>query len=227
MTDCPLCLGPSRQSLLCDGCCKDTFEQRQQRMLCQLCTADMDCGSATNPFRNRLDFSLQPPESRICITCRRNPPSYDWIGCALDDGFPAALMLERFFGRSADISLAPAIASLMWRACQLQESARIDCWIALPATEEQVRLCRCSPAWQLALALARISGIKQRSAWLSLCDPDNATGSAEVSLRASSSVTDKSVALVVARLESLTLIDTAAKALKVAGARRVVVLCAA
>ena len=228
VTDCPLCQGPCAHGKLCEGCWQDTFVQRQQRALCIGCASDLGDSGYFKP--------LSIPSGRyvrqMCRPCQRRPAPYAWIDCALDGRFPEALMLERFSKQRTDLSLAPVLADLVWQSFQnLRRSVPAveapDYWIALPATERQLERCRCSPSHELARALARLSALPLRSGWLAVNDSTREACNTAVDVSVSDKVCGRAVGRVLDQIDSLDPVARVAQALRVAGARQVVVVCAA
>lgn len=222
-TDCPLCLGPSRRGRMCQGCLDDTFYVRQARNLCMGCGDDL----VDRPYSTvAQDGALR---RRRCHACTRGAASFDWLICAFDAGFPVDLMLDRFSVCRTDLALAPVIADRVLDAMRIKLSDGIvmpSNWVALPATPDRLQACQCNPAQELALALGRRSLTQVREKWLARFERVGDSGT-QTKFEASPAVRGHFVTLVLDRMESRDLVESAAKALRVAGAQQVGVICAA
>ncbi len=228
VTDCPLCQSACSRGGLCDGCRQDTFVQRQQRALCVGCASDLENVDHFKPVRTAPGHDVR----RMCRPCQRSPAPYAWLDCALDGGFPEALMLDRFSGQRTDLCLAPVLADLVLQSFgYLLKSDPTregpDCWMALPATQQKLAQCRCNPAHELARALAKMTGLSLRSAWLTVTYSQGDDRHNVVDVNVSAKVAGRSVGLVLDQLDALDPVVTVAQALRVAGARQVAVVCAA
>lgn len=222
-TECPLCLGPSRQGRMCQGCLEDTFHVRQARNLCIGCSDDLDDRLYSTAAENGT------VRRRRCHSCTRGTASFDWLICAFDAGFPVDLMLDRFTGPRTDLTLAPLIAERLLDAIRMQLDGSVALpsnWIALPVAPDRLRACQCSPARELAQALGRQSLTPVRDRWLTRYEWMDDSGS-QTRFEASSEVRGHIVTLVLDRMESRELVESAANALRVAGAQQIGVVCAA
>jgi phosphoribosylpyrophosphate synthetase len=109
----------------------------------------------------------------------------------------------------------------------LKTVTRPDCWIALAATQRQLERCRCNPSHELARALSRLTAVPLRSEWLAQDHSEERIQIEGIKVVVSEKIFGRSVGLVLDQLDSLDLVVRAAQVLRVAGARQVVVVCAA
>lgn len=229
-TDCPLCLGPSAQGQLCPGCLDDTFYARQRRAVCVGCAADL----AVQKGNAR---ALQTSQARAvapvrCRRCLRQGSAHDAIVYAFDAGFPADLMLARFSGPRTNLSLAPVIARLMWQALDIQLNHRIEAptlWLPLPVSIRRLEACQCSPTYELARSLGRLTGRPSCDDVLVRYEAvghEDCSGPA-VRFEVQQNLMQQRVGLVLDRPEAGETIERVCSALRVAGAQHIVVLGAA
>ena len=222
-TPCPLCLGPSRHGKMCRGCLDDTYEVRQSRRVCLGCADDL----LNNPYSKGLPS--QANQVTRCQACARRSCSFDWFVCAFDAGFPIDLMLDRFSGPRSSLSLAPVIADCLIRALsrQIQQDAwRGSCWVPVPPSFRRLQRCECSPSRELAYALRRLTTLPVRDDLLSRYE-HSFDGEIKTRFEADTRVKGLSVTLVLDQIASRDLIESAADALRVAGAQQIGVVCAA
>lgn len=152
--------------------------------------------------------------------------------CAVDDDFPAALLL-RDFREGKQLQLAPLLAGLMVEAARRAWSEALpSVWVPLPLSKAQVLQVGFSPTQQLTQAVSRQTNIDWHLHWLRLAnphsdsDPDHDLDPAAFEYKATSDVTGLTVGLVTDVVETDATIGAAAKALLVAGAMSVMVLAA-
>lgn len=216
-TNCPLCRLSASGGGLCPACKTDCFERRQARQVCRICARDYGCTTASDCNR--------PVESSLsCPDCQQQDPQISALVCALDDAFPAGLLL-RDFRQAGQLQLAPVLADLMVTAAQRAwGDAMPDIWLPIPLGHAQVLKIGFSPTQQLTQAVARQTSVDWNLRWLRWAIPDDQT--ARVEFEASARVTGLTVGLVTDVVDTGTTVREAARALLAAGASRVMVLAA-
>lgn len=243
-TPCPLCGLSSRRGDLCAGCDQDVYATRHSRLLCVGCANDLSVHKTPLPTWNSAHQSdqnaaaihstgnsnpsvnTQHMSQGLCRLCQRIPRPFDAMFCAVDDCFPAALMINRFSRCATDLTLSPVLAALMWRSCQswLQQHPiyQPDFWVPVPASNAQLARCHCNPSQELARSLSRLTGIARLPSALRRIEDagieDHVTAQRFEHRR---------IGLVLDSDRELTVIQQAAQVCRAMGASHVIVLCAA
>lgn len=146
--------------------------------------------------------------------------------CAVDDDFPAALLL-RDFREGKQLQLAPLLAGLMVKAARRAWSEALpSVWVPLPLSKAQVLQVGFSPTQQLTQAVSRQTNIDWHLHWLRLANPDPDPDPAAFEYEATLDVARLTVGLVTDVVETDATIGAAAKAILAAGAMDVMVLAA-
>lgn len=213
---CPLCQMVARGGLLCPGCEADIFEARQQQALCITCGLVL---SAKEQHRS----------------CPSNT-DLDALICAMDYQFPGQSLIQ-MYKEGKQLALARLLGDLMVRAAQpVIDKLLPDVWIPVPASLIRLQHTGFSPAQQLAKAVAARTGVPCRLDWLG----QSYEGAPQKTLsriervravkgrfRADLAVRGLCVGLVDDVVTTSSTVTEAARALKAAGARQVIVLAAA
>lgn len=216
---CPLCAMTSAGGHLCMGCEADFFWGRQRRPICGR------CGSELQPH----------PPSAPCTNCS-SEWSVDAMACALDYSFGGQLLVARYKERG-QLSLARPLARLMVRAAQpLLRAYQPMAWVPMAASGRRLNRSGFSPAQQLATLVAKQTAMPCRLEYLLQTDPvvpQKALGRDErrQAVRGRFLATGLPIGCVVGLIDDVVTtgytIDAAAKALKQAGAAKVVAVVAA
>lgn len=232
-TACPLCGQASLGGALCAPCEFDCFGQRQARRLCEGCALVIERPTRGDQDTDCSDSGIRLPR---CSSCRLILPDFDRCASALDYAFPAKLLIEDF-KQQGRLWLAPVLADLMWRAfLPLRPEGLPDAWVPVPASRLRLAQSGFSPPQQLALYLARRSGIGCRLDWLTRLRETTPQKTASRSQRQASlvgifaatcDVAGRRIGLVDDVMTTGATASEAARAFKARGAREVIVLTAA
>ncbi len=228
-SECPLCHLSSRAGQLCPGCLADCYGYRQQRAVCAKCADDINIGNA-------CDCNGLATHQLICPSCQSRSLFVDSTTCALDYQFPAQLLLDNFM-LAGQLSLAPVHAKLMVMAAEpVLKAVPIDVWIPIPCQSAKLVSIGYSPSQQLARVMARLTGIPYRLTGLRYAKAwgagqgragGAAPGYGEQDFVADPMVYGLAIGLVIDLSGKNDRVDSAAKALRVAGARNIIVVAAA
>jgi ComF family protein len=213
---CPLCQMAARGGLLCDGCDGDTFQARQCRALCATCALDL-------------------PAAGPCPVCRPDPELAALV-CAFDYAF-AGQALINMYKEGRQLALARLLGEQMVRAIEpVLNLHHLDAWVPIPASHARLSRNGFSPAQQLARVVAAHTAIPSRLDWLkqirdgipqkTLSRRQRAIA-AQGRFEADLAVSGRSIGIVDDVVTTASTVVAAAKALKAAGATRVIVLAAA
>ena len=213
---CPLCQMRGLGGLLCAGCEADTFAVRQARALCATCAADL-------------------PDHGKCDVCTSDTP-LNALVCAMDYQFPGQLLIQ-LYKEGNQLALARVLADSMVRAAgPLLDEQPPDIWVPIPASLARLQRNGFSPAAQLARAVAGLTGVPCRLDGLvqvRASAPQKTLNRAERALavkgrlKAGSIVRGLRVGVIDDVVTTTSTVTEAARVLKAAGAREVIVLAAA
>lgn len=213
---CPLCQMASRGGLLCAGCEADTFAARQRRSLCRTCGADLSI-------------------SGLCGNCAQGS-TIDALACAIDYQFNGQLLIQ-MYKEGRQLALANLLGDLMVRAARpLFNQLRPDVWVPIPASAARLAHTGFSPAQQLARVVAASTTTPCRLDWLAQVrdgPPQKTLGRIERlyavkdRFAANPAVAGLCIGLVDDVVTTSSTVAEAARTLKAAGAKQVVVLAAA
>lgn len=133
-SDCLLCLGPARESQICD-CCERLLASTGARCL-----------------RCAVPLAFEG----WCGECLRNPPPFDDVVTAFDYRFPVDRLVGRF-KFAADLSAGAYLGDALARAAA--NAPRPDLLVASPTSAERLRERGFNPALLLARRMGRALGI--------------------------------------------------------------------
>ncbi|MCD8504074.1 MAG: ComF family protein [Burkholderiaceae bacterium] len=213
---CPLCQMAARGGHLCAGCEADIFDARQRRSLCRACGAELSI-------------------SALCGNCVRGA-AIDALACAIDYQFTGQLLIQ-MYKEGGQLALANLLGDLMVRAAKpLFDELKPDAWVPIPASAARLGHTGFSPAQQLARVVASLTATPCRLEWLAQVrdgSPQKTLGRFErlnaVKGRfvANAAVAGLCIGLVDDVVTTSSTVAEAARTLKAAGAKRVIVLAAA
>ncbi|HKI64903.1 MAG TPA: ComF family protein [Burkholderiales bacterium] len=208
--------------LLCRGAAESA---RNESLLCAACDRDLP-RLAAGELCPRC--ALPSPEGAVCGACLATPPQFDATVAALAYRFPTDVLIQALKFRGA-----LAFAALLGRelAQRASAAARVDAVLPVPLSAARLRERGYNQSMEIARAVARTSGVKLQP-WL--CERSRDT-SAQVDLPAADRVRNVRGAfrcprpldgIVVAVVDDVmttgATLDEIARALKRAGASRVV-----
>jgi len=208
--------------LLCRGAAESA---RNESLLCAACDRDLP-RLAAGELCPRC--ALPSPEGAVCGACLATPPQFDATVAALAYRFPTDVLIQALKFRDA-----LAFAALLGRelAQRAAAAARVDAVLPVPLSAARLRERGYNQSMEIARAVARTSGLKLQP-WL--CERSRDTP-AQVDLPAADRVRNVRGAfrcprpldgIVVAVVDDVmttgATLDEIARALKRAGASRVV-----
>jgi len=225
---CPVCeatLGAGRRDPLCGSCWSAIT-----RLGAPTCSV---CGAAP-PALAPVD-APSPRVAETCATCATSPPTYDYARTAAVYGgeLRDALHAFKFAGRRA---LAGPLGDLAAEQCAASLPDGIDALIPVPLARERERERGFNQAALLARRIGRWLEVPTRPGWLARTRstrPQSDLSAAERranvrgAFRASEHVAGRHLLLVDDILTTGATLDACARALRLAGARRVGVLTVA
>lgn len=187
-------------------------------MLCAICAQDSE-------GTDHLDCNRPPEGTLICPACQRQGRrQISAMVCALDNTFPAGLLLGDF-RQGGQLQLAPVLAGLMADAAQRAwRYAMPHAWVPLPLSHAQLLQNGFSPPQQLAQIVSRQTNTDWHLRWLRLANSDSPTD--PIGFEATPDVAGLAIGLVTDVVDTGATVRAAAQALLDAGAKQVMVLAA-
>ena len=184
-------------------------------------------------------YSAGAPAVR-CSRCQRCPPAYSSLVAAIEYAYPGAMLIQHF-KEGARLAHAGLLARLLWgrlraRAASRQHNASVGVLVPIPSSQSGLRRRGFNPAGELARELARLSGYPLRQEWLIRTRETSTQKTLDARARRNSvdglyvcphAVPPVWVGVVDDVVTTGSTMDTAARALLVAGAAGVIALAAA
>ncbi len=184
-------------------------------------------------------YSAGAPAVR-CSRCQCCPPAYSSLVAAIEYAYPGAMLIQHF-KEGARLAHAGLFARLLWgrlraRAASRQHNAPVGVLVPIPSSQSGLRRRGFNPAGELARELARLSGYPLRQEWLIRTREASTQKTLDARARRNSvdglyvcphAVPPVWVGVVDDVVTTGSTMDTAARALLVAGAAGVIALAAA
>ena len=184
-------------------------------------------------------YSAGAPAVR-CSRCQCCPPAYSSLVAAIEYAYPWAMLIQHF-KEGARLAHAGLFARLLWgrlraRAASRQHNAPVGVLVPIPSSQSGLRRRGFNPAGELARELARLSGYPLRQEWLIRTREASTQKTLDARARRNSvdglyvcphAVPPVWVGVVDDVVTTGSTMDTAARALLVAGAAGVIALAAA
>jgi ComF family protein len=195
-----------------------------ERTLCGACDADLPRLGATLCPRCALDS----PGGALCGRCLAQPPHYDATLAALAYRFPADVLVQALKFRS-ELALAPLLAQLLLERVACAESVQLV--VPVPLSRARLAERGCNQALEIARHVARATGarlspelcerVRDTPAQAGLPMQDRARN-VRGAFRCTGLVAGAAVAVLDDVMTTGATLDAVARALKDAGAARVV-----